>query len=127
MATLEIERPFLSVVRILRAANPKEELTNELTGLLVTRLKPLGIRWNPTAFRAGLRNPRLPKELVRKLEDFLRVAESLNWSIPKAVVEELDRIVEDIESFNPAFVNSLRASRASGRVPASLVKKRLGV
>jgi hypothetical protein len=126
MATVELERQYLSVARILRATNPKEELTNELVAFLGTHLKAYGIRWNPKAFRAGLSSPEVPMELLRKLEDFLGVAESLNWVVPKSVVDELDRIIEDIESCNPAFVNSLGASRASGRVPASAVKKRLG-
>ena len=126
MAPVEVERAYLSVARILRAANPKEEVTNELINFLGAHLKALGIQWNARAFRAGLQNPELPEELLRKLEDFLGVAESLNWVLPKTVAEELDRIIEDVESCNPAFVNRLRASRASGRVPASLVKRRLG-
>ena len=126
MATLDVERSYLSVAKILRAANPKEEVTNELVAFLMNHLKPLRIRWNPNAFRAGLTNPALPEALLRKLEDFLGVAELLGWSLPTSVVEELDRIIEDIESFNPAFVNSLQASRASGRVPASIIKKRAG-
>ena len=126
MATLTIDRPYLSVARILRAANPKEEVTNEVITLLEAHLKTLHIRWNPKAFRAGLNNPALPMELLRKLEDFLGVAKSLDWSVPKAVVDALDGVIEDIESFNPAFLDSLKASRASGRIPASEIKKRLG-
>ena len=127
MATLELERAYLSVANILLADDPKEELINELVACLEVRLKSLRIRWNPRAFRAGLNNPALPEGLLRKLEDFVGVAESLNWIMPKTVAGELDRVIEDIESFNPAFVNALRASRASGRVPASDVRKRVGV
>ena len=126
MATVALEWPCLSVARILRATNPKEEVTKEVIAFLKTHLQPLGIRWNPHAFRAGLNNPALPEALLRKLEDFLGVAEALNWSVPKTVVEELDRAIEDIEAWNPAFVERLRASRLSGRVPASAIKKRLG-
>jgi hypothetical protein len=125
MAIVELERSYLSVANILLATDPKEELIKELVACLEAHLKPLKIRWNPRAFRAGLNNPELPAALLRKLEDFLGVAESLNWSVPKTVAEELDRVLEDIESFNPAFISSLRASRVSGRVPASEVKKRL--
>lgn len=127
MPTIELERSYLSVASILLADDPKEELINELVVCLASHLKPLKLRWNPNAFRAGLQNPELPEELLRKLEDFLEVAESLQWSLPKTVIEELDRVIEDIESFNPAFVNRLRASHASGRVTALAVKKRLGV
>lgn len=126
MATLDVERSYLSVTKILRADDPKAEVTNELVTFLRSRLKPLKIRWNPRAFRAGLTNPALPAERLSKLEDFLGVAELLAWSLPKSVVEELDRIIEDVESFNPTFVNSLEVSRASGRVPASAIKKRAG-
>ena len=126
MATVEVERPYLSVARILRASDPKEEVTSELVTFLGTHMKPLGIHWNSRAFRAGLQNPGLPEELLRKLEDLLTVAESLNWSLPKTVVEAFDGVIEDIESCNPAFFASLNASRASGRVPASVIKKRLG-
>ena len=127
MATLEVDRSYLSVARILRAPDPRKELTDELVAFLSAHLKALGIRWNPKAFRAGLKNSLLPEELLRKLEDFLGVAESLNWSLPNAVVEALDHVLEDIESFNPAFVASLNASHASGRVAASVVRKRLGL
>lgn len=126
MATLDVERSYLSVAKILRAADPKAEVTNELVKFLLDHLKPLKIRWNPHAFRAGLTSPALPEALLRKLEDFLEVAELLGWSLPKSVVDELDRIIEDIESFNPAFVNSLRVSRLSGRVPAAALKKHAG-
>ena len=127
MSTVELERSYLSVANILLADDPKEELINELVACLTLHLKPLKIRWNPNAFRASLQNPELPAELLRKLEDFLGVADSLQWSLPKTVVEELDRVIEDIESCNPAFMNRLRASHASGRVTAGAVKKRLGV
>ena len=109
------------------AENPKEELINELVACLNAHLKPLRIRWNPRAFRAGLSNPELPEGLLRKLEDFLGVAESMNWAVPKTVAEELDRVIEDIESCNPAFITSLRAARASGHnISSTEVKKRLG-
>jgi hypothetical protein len=127
MATLELEGPYLSVSRILRSADPKGEVIHELIGVLRARLKVLGIRWNPRAFRAGLHNLDLPEGLLDKLEGFLRVAESVNWALPKPVAEELDRVIEDIESFNPAFGDRLRTSRASGRVSALVVKKRLGL
>ena len=126
MATLEVERPYLSVAKILRAEDPKAELTNELVTLLAAHVKRLGIHWNPKAFRAGLKNSDLPNDLLRKLEDLLEVAESLNWSLPKTVVDTLDHVLEDIEACNPAFVASLDTARASGRVSAAAVKKRLG-
>jgi len=126
MATLEVERSYLSVARILRSDDPKGELTKELIALLDSHVNALGIRWNPKAFRAGLTNPELPEDLLRKLEDLLAVGESLHWSLPKTVAEALDTVLEDIESCNPAFVASLNASRRSGRIPAAAVKKRLG-
>ena len=119
--------PYFSLSRIIRAVKPKEELENELIACLSVQLRRLRIRWNPRAFRAALNNPTLPEELLRKLEDFLSVAETLRWSLPKTFTEELNRLVEDIESYNPAFVKSLTDSRASGRVPASVVKRRLGL
>ena len=127
MATLEVERPYLSVSRILRAANPKEELVSELIGVIGVHLKALGMPWDPKAFRAGLQNPELPTELLGKLEDFLHVAESLSGPLPRAVGEALGRVLEDIEAFNPAFLASMTASRSSGRVGSTVVKKRLGV
>ena len=125
MATLELERSYLSVANILRAADPKAELTNELVALLAAHVKRLGIRWNPSAFRAGLRNPDLPEALLRKLEDLLEVAEPLNWSLPKTLVDTLDQVLEDIEACNPAFLASFDAARASGRISSAAVRKRL--
>lgn len=127
MATLvDAERSYFSVVKVLRAADPKEELIGELVAFLRPHLRSLGIRWNPEAFRRGLTNPELPEELLSKLEDFLGIAQALNWALPKSVVEELDGIVEDIETFNPVFLERLRLSRSSGRIPSGLIKKRVG-
>lgn len=127
MTKIEIGTPYISLSKIIRAAEPREELENELVALLAVQLKKLGISWNPDAFRAGLNSPELPEELLKKLEDFLNIAEPLNWALPKTFVDEFDTLIEDIESFNPAFSKSLERSRASGRVSISAVKKRLGL
>jgi hypothetical protein len=118
---------YLSLSKLIRSDQPKEELEDELISLLCGHLKRLGIKWNPSAFRAGLNNPELPEEVLRKLEDFLNIAESLRWSLPFSFVEELDKAIEDIESFNPAFCKFLKESKASGRVSVSAIKKRLGI
>lgn len=41
--------------------------------------------------------------------------------------DALDELVEDLEASSPAFLESLDASRRSGRVPGAIVKKRLGL
>lgn len=123
MEPVDVPVPHLSLARILRADEPKAELEDELIGCLTGLCKALGITWNPKAFRAGLENPDVPESLLRQLEDFLSVIESMRGAVPKSVVEALDRTIEDIESCNPAFVASLRVSRASG-ISAATVKKR---
>ena len=119
--------PYLSLSKIIRATQPKEELEDELLACLSIHLKSLGIRWSPSAFRAGLNNSQLPEGLLRRLEDFLSVSGTLDWALPKTFVDELDRLIEDIESFNPSFVKALRASSLSGRLSSAVVKKRLGL
>lgn len=119
--------PYISLSKIIRSPEPLKELENELVAMLTVQLKRFGVSWNPKAFRAGLNNPELPQELLGKLDDFLGTADRLGWALPKFLVEELDELVEDIESFNPLFLKSLEASRKSGRVSAEAVKKRLGL
>ena len=127
MTKVEIGTPHISLSKIIRAAKPRDELESELIALLSIQLKKMGISWNPNAFRAGLNNSELPEELLKKLEDFLNISEPLNWLLPKTFVDEFNTLIEDIESFNPAFSKSLEKSRASGRVSSSTIKKRLGL
>jgi len=75
---------------------------------------------------AVLVNPELPDGLLVRLEDFIDVAERLNWNLPKSFIVELDRLVEDIETFNPAFRKSIKVVGASNKRVSSLeIKKRL--
>ena len=41
--------------------------------------------------------------------------------------ESLEELEEDLEASNPAFLASLEASRRSGRVSGTVVRKRLGL
>lgn len=127
MSEIVIDVPYISLAKLIHAAEPRKVLINELLALLRVELKKLGIVWNPKAFRAALGNSDLPEELLERLEDFLRVADELDWRLPKTLLEGLDKTVEDIEAFNPAFLKSLEASRASGRVAAAKAKARLGL
>ena len=127
MPPVVLTHPYLSLSKIIRATQPKEELEDELLSCLSIHLKRLGIRWSPSAFRAGLNNSQLPEGLLRRLEDFISVSETLDWALPKTFVDELDGLIEDIESFNPSFVKALRASSLSGRLSSAVVKKRLGL
>ena len=128
MSHIEIAAPYnISLAKVIRSSHPREELEDGLVVLLRPQLKKLGISWNPKAFKAGLNNPELPDELLRKFEDFLNVSESLKWALPKTFVEEFDKVIEDIETFNPSFSKELKTSRLSGRIPASTLKKRLGL
>lgn len=127
MPKIENGGPSISLAKIIRSPEPRRELEDELVKLLSFQLKRLKIDWNPKAFRAALNNPDLPEELLKKLEDFLNIASVLRWSLPETFQEEFDQLIEDIESCNPAFLKSLDASRASGRVSSATVKKRLGL
>ena len=124
MEPVDVPIPHLSLARILRADEPKAELEDELLEYLTGLCTALGITWNSKAFRAGLENPALPETLLRQLEDFLSVIESMRGAVPRSVVEALDTVIEEIEACNPAFIASLHVSRASGRIPAATVKKR---
>jgi len=124
MEPVDVPVPHVSLARILRAEEPKAELADELVACLTGLCKALGIEWNPKAFRAGLENPDTPETLLRQLEDFLSVIESLRGVVPPSVVEALDRTIEDIESCNPGFLARLEASRASGSAHAVAENKR---
>lgn len=81
----------------------KTVVENKLIKLLTKHLKELGIIWVPYNFRQALRNPKLPADLLEKLENLIAEAEASNWKISKAVASEIDDTVEDIETFNPAY------------------------
>lgn len=111
--------PLISFSELVRARKPQALFEERLLTLLRFRLKQLKIVWNPRAFRGGLNNPKMPASLLEKLESLIVLAESVNWKLSKAVRDELDAIIEDIESFNPVFQESLR--RASADVRAGRV------
>ncbi len=103
----ELITPRFSLIKILGASNPKEEILSEIEEILSFGLKKLGITWNPTAFSAGLLNPDVPKDTLSKLEGFIEIGLKLDWNLPSALKEEFDEIIEDIEAFNPKFLKSL--------------------
>ena len=108
MSNSAIIHPLFSFADTIRAVKPREAIEAKLIGLLTARLGPLKIIWSPKAFRGGLNNPQLPKPILKKLETILWLAETLEWHLSKSLVDELDATVEDIESFNPPFIEWMR-------------------
>lgn len=103
MSNQTILKPIFSFPDIIRSREPRALLENRLIAILTVRLKALKIIWNPTAFRGGLHNPQTPPRLLKKLESLILAAEVSGWDISNALERELDEVVEDIETFNPAF------------------------
>jgi len=106
----------LSFPEVLRSREPKVLLENRVVQILTKRLKELNIIWGPKAFRGGLNNPDLPVWLIKKLESLIALGEIMDWKLSKAVKDELDATIEDIETFNPAFIKSLK--RATSDIKA---------
>ena len=100
------------LVQVMRSEEPRETLEKSLVALLKVRLKEWEVLWNPSNFCEGLRNPDMPVELLQKLEDLLLTSEKLQWDLPKTLVEDLDLVVEDIESFNPAYIARVECDAA---------------
>ncbi len=130
MAKVNSLPKILSLSKLLTTPKPRELLVEELIKLLKTQLKKLGIVWNPKSFRAGLNNPKLPKDLLVKLEGLIFLAEACHWQLSPEVKLELDETIEDIESFNPLFRKELEkriveADRKSCWVSLKEVQKRL--
>lgn len=126
-----VSNPIISFPEVLRAREPGAILEMRLIALLTLRLKELNVVWGPKAFRGGLHNPKLPSSLLRKLESLIILGENLNWNLSKAVKDELDATVEDIESFNPAFRDKLRRASADIRkgkfITQEELEKRYGI
>ena len=104
--------PILSFPDVVQTKRPRELFEDRLVLLLNKRLKLLGITWGPKSFRGGLNNPELPTAILKKLESLILLAEAVGWQLSRSQINELDNTVEDIETFNPPFRESLkRASR----------------
>lgn len=114
MINQTILNPILSFPEVVQSRKPKEMFEMRLIKLLKVRLKELKIIWSSQAFRGGLNNPELPAYLLKKLESLIVLAESLDWKLSKTLKDELDITVEDIETFNPAFIK--RMKRASAEI-----------
>jgi len=104
--------PVLSFPEVMRSRKPRATFETRLVSLLSSRLKELKIIWSPKAFRGGLNNPKLPIALLKKLESLIFLAEAVNWNLSKAIRDEMDATVEDIETFNPVFRESLKKAAA---------------
>ena len=102
---------ILSLPILLRSRQPRKVIEDGLIRLLKKHLKELKIEWSPVAFRGGLSNPKLPNRLLEKLENLLAVAEASDWKISGELRLELDETIEDIESFNPPFRESIKKIR----------------
>ena len=107
--------PLISFPEIMRSSNPREVAEKNLLSLLVARLKKAGIIWNPKAFRGGLKNKEVPLSLLKKIETLVSLAESIQWKLSKSLRDELDATIEDIETFNPSFRESLRRAEEDFR------------
>jgi len=118
---------FVSLPRLLSSPAPKLLISEGLTRLLVGKLRPSGVVFNEEAFSEGLTNPDLPVSLLDRLEELISSEEEKDWKLSKRIVAEFDKVIEEVESFNPLFLKSLEESRASGRVSSASVKKELGL
>jgi hypothetical protein len=105
----------LSLTELLTAPKPRQLAEDNLIKVLSKRLPKLGIVWNRRVFRSALRSPRLPRRLLRKLENLLEAAEATEWDLSSALTHELDETIEDIESFNPAFREALNKEARQAR------------
>src|SRR3989344_7492626 len=131
MANPTIINPILSMFEVLQAREPKSLLEQRLISLLTKRLKELKIIWSPKAFRGGLNTPELSENILKKLEALVLLAEAVNWKISKALRDELDSTVEDIETFNPAFIERMKKSsqdiKAGKFITLEELEKKLGL
>src|SRR3989338_1273624 len=102
---------IVSLSDVMLSSRPKGVVEDALVKLLVKRLKALDIIWDPPTFRRALKNPKLPAELLAKLENLVVIAESSGWDVSVLLRQELSDAVEDIESYNPAYRAWLKKSR----------------
>lgn len=107
MATKTFSR-IVSLPDVLLSARPKAVVGDALVKLLKKRLKELNILWVPSNFRQALANPKLPAWLLAKLETLIAEADARSWKVSKTLMSELDEVVEDIETFNPAYRVALK-------------------
>ena len=117
--------PFISFPELVRVRKPQALFEERLISLLKVRLKELNIVWNPKAFHGGLHNSKLPVWLLQKLESLIVMSESVRWKISKAARNELDATIEDIESFNPSFQESLRRASSDIRTARGVLHEEL--
>ena len=108
MNNATLGHPLFSFVDIIGVERPREAFERKLIGILTVRLKQMKIIWSASAFRGGLNNPEMPRSILKKLETILWLAETLEWHLSKNLIDELDSIIEDIESFNPSFRDRMR-------------------
>jgi hypothetical protein len=120
-----VVKPGFSLSRMLRSPRPKEELVGAIVSIVAVGVKRLGIVWNSKNFRGGLMNPAVSKELLDKLEAFLEISQKLDWELPGPIEDEFDELIEDIETFNPAFRKALVRQSNGKRVTASDIEKSL--
>ena len=116
---------FFSFADILRSQKPREAMEKKLIDLLSIHLKKLEVVWNPNAFRGGLHNPELPEWLLRKLESLVLLAGTVQWKLSKNLKDELDATIEDIESFNPAFVEAMKKATKDVRAGRFISQEKL--
>ena len=116
---IKVRAAFLSMAKLLStdADEIRAELVRELIDILLPGLERYAVVWNPKVFKEALLNGDVPRDLLEKFDISLKTAVSMNWNIPVSLVEEIDRIVEDIESFNPKFRNSI-SPKSNGKTSA---------
>ena len=97
------------------SSRPKVVVEDALVKLLKKRLKELNVLWVPSNFRKALTNPKLPADLLAKLENLIFAAELSDWKISNSLKFELDETIEDIESFNPAYREAMKRESREAR------------
>ena len=115
---IKISSSFLSIEKLLSAHEIRIELVKEIINILTQGLKRFNVIWNPKVFQEALLNGNVSPALLKKLDMLIKTAVTMNWEIPSSLVEEIDRVVEDIESFNPAFRKSI-GSKSPGKIMIS--------
>jgi len=75
-----------------------------------------------------LLGPSTKHKLPFRLEGIVRLVDEKGRTLGLVLDKEtLDAVEEELEASSPAFLDSLEASRRSGRVSGKEVKKRLGL
>src|SRR3989344_3195418 len=106
---------IVSLSDVMLSSRPKVVVEDALVKLLKKRLKELNVLWVPSNFRKALTNPKLPADLLAKLENLIFAAELSDWKISNSLKFELDETIEDIESFNPAYREAMKGESREAR------------